>query len=865
MAYLGSSTNSLTTNKPFTKIFCPNRCVNQKSGYLIGLNTSSFVLCIVDIVSDIPLNELEIILNKMSFDQRILNSPLGGYAPKVIGEWVGYDKVLLSSPNNLHELDIWISMERSDQGDPVLRKIVCNEYKFQTSTQIVLHDDTSPYYYTSIPIKFESYFENLQQQKRFQASIKGSRNSSNTSAGNSVFAPKGTTSSSSSSSSSTTTSIIDSKKKQSDLESFLKQINCTNDIKIILKDCIQKYQQRKKQQEESLKKSTSSTTDSDTDSESTSNPSLFSKTLFTLKFRGSKSKASNSNNTSPTTTQVTSTSNSSLNSSLGIQKSSTSTSPTSSTNLLKNSNTLVPPQQQQKPQVKKKTIRDYLLLPWYFFIWILRLVLKLTEKILNLSTPFDNSRLKDLTTLGTHLDNRILQIKELYHQWQYLANKKYWTNNNQDRATFIEFHNTCWLLLNDMVLGILVGFILNYYCHSIIQIISKLNFYVNNDLFKSLILWIMGWPGGFKLNENLDNFFGRLILYYIDKWNLITTTISPHGVLVLKIISVSGIFGVSFFISVLVDLFYIFSMHVTVFYGVSARFYLLQLRLLNSLWNLFRGKKFNPLRKRIDSVDFDVNQLLLGTLLFTLIFFLFPTTIIYYFFLAMFKSIVSIVQGLFVLLLHLINTFPLFNLLIYLMDPKYIPGGVTICLKHQKSTSPKIQSQTPNSNTLQSPTIPSSPSTTPTLLNSPKTTHHTRNLSGTLLPLLNEQKSPIPIGNSSNSNNNSNYSSSSSSVVKFNIPSQPTSPNTTGSSIVNIKYLNSNPHHHHHHRRNLSLSTQNSPIPRVGQLEITYFTIKIQPSGILSFFAPTIQLFQYVLNTYRPGKLIKGLFTGSLK
>jgi hypothetical protein len=28
----------------------------------------------------------------------------------------------------------------------------------------------------------------------------------------------------------------------------------------------------------------------------------------------------------------------------------------------------------------------------------------------------------------------------------------------------------------------------------------------------------MGWPAGFKLNDNLDNFFGQVFLFYIDKW-----------------------------------------------------------------------------------------------------------------------------------------------------------------------------------------------------------------------------------------------------------------------------------------------------------------------------------------------------------
>lgn len=42
------------------------------------------------------------------------------------------------------------------------------------------------------------------------------------------------------------------------------------------------------------------------------------------------------------------------------------------------------------------------------------------------------------------------------------------------------------------------------------------------------------------------------------------------------------------------------------------------------------GKKRNMLRHRIDSCDYDLDQLLLGTILFTLLTFLFPTIIVYY-------------------------------------------------------------------------------------------------------------------------------------------------------------------------------------------------------------------------------------------
>ena len=64
---------------------------------------------------------------------------------------------------------------------------------------------------------------------------------------------------------------------------------------------------------------------------------------------------------------------------------------------------------------------------------------------------------------------------------------------------------------------------------------------------------------------------------------------------------------------------------------VCFRLYRLQVCALGSLWRLFRGKKQNLLRHRVDSVAYDIDQLFVGTLLFTILLFLLPTTALYYF------------------------------------------------------------------------------------------------------------------------------------------------------------------------------------------------------------------------------------------
>ena len=84
-------------------------------------------------------------------------------------------------------------------------------------------------------------------------------------------------------------------------------------------------------------------------------------------------------------------------------------------------------------------------------------------------------------------------------------------------------------------------------------------------------------------------------------------------------------------ISLFSDLVSLLTLHIYSFYIASARIFNWQLTIIISLFHLFRGKKRNVLRDRIDSCDYDLDQLLLGTIMFTLLAFLFPTVMVFYF------------------------------------------------------------------------------------------------------------------------------------------------------------------------------------------------------------------------------------------
>jgi phosphatidylinositol glycan class Q protein len=139
-------------------------------------------------------------------------------------------------------------------------------------------------------------------------------------------------------------------------------------------------------------------------------------------------------------------------------------------------------------------------------------------------------------------------------------------------------------------------------------------------------------------------------------------------------IGFSSFAGASMPIAMVSDLLSVLTIHIYSFYLASARIFHWQLNILQSLFHLFRGKKHNVLRNRIDSCDYDLDQLLVGTILFTLLFFLLPTVIVFYLNFAIARMIIISLKAGFDTLLSCLNHFPLFALMLRVKDPRRLPG-----------------------------------------------------------------------------------------------------------------------------------------------------------------------------------------------
>ncbi|KAI8993400.1 N-acetylglucosaminyl transferase component-domain-containing protein [Pilobolus umbonatus] len=315
------------------------------------------------------------------------------------------------------------------------------------------------------------------------------------------------------------------------------------------------------------------------------------------------------------------------------------------------------------------------------FLSILFLALNMAEVTLHLLTMrlpkfiLNGVAVKDLFAGAQQIDLRLQQLFFWPRQYMMLR-KRNWANTAKTRAYYISFYNSMWLVANDIIIGLAIGsFLMANHQILAIKLHGILHKYTVKSL-QSMMFWFLESPAGLKLNHELGSFLSELFLWLFRLWTLCIQAIEPYTPRIIRIIGVSGIFGVTMVISLSSDFLALMTLHVYCFYMVAARIFNWQLVILNSLFNLFRGKKRNVLRNRIDSCDYDLDQLLLGTSLFTLLTFLFPTVVIYYATFALSRVGVIILQAIMETILAFFNHFPLFAIMLRIKDPERLPGGL---------------------------------------------------------------------------------------------------------------------------------------------------------------------------------------------
>ncbi len=247
-------------------------------------------------------------------------------------------------------------------------------------------------------------------------------------------------------------------------------------------------------------------------------------------------------------------------------------------------------------------------------------------------------------------------------------------------APYIGLWNAIWLIANDVILGHAASVLLVQNAAMLAGVGRGLvEGYLVNGVFW-LLSWLESWPVGLKLNTELSLFFSDAYASLTHAWHsqALAYVLPRLEALVLATAVVGRWMGVTMVLCVMQDVVSICTLHITMFYTLSSRTLRAFVYVLSALFDVFRGKKRNALRGgRLDDARYELDQLVLGTLLFTLMAFLMPTVYVYYlaFGVARF-GVVALEVGVIQTCLGLLNHLPLFALMLRIKDSHRLPAGV---------------------------------------------------------------------------------------------------------------------------------------------------------------------------------------------
>ncbi|XP_026317540.1 phosphatidylinositol N-acetylglucosaminyltransferase subunit Q isoform X2 [Hyposmocoma kahamanoa] len=150
------------------------------------------------------------------------------------------------------------------------------------------------------------------------------------------------------------------------------------------------------------------------------------------------------------------------------------------------------------------------------------------------------------------------------------------------------------------------------------------------NLLHTLLKWLMGAPAGLKLNNAFNKMLGQYFSYHIQLWWLFLEVSGEKLDTILNVYHYLGYLGFTFQAAIISDMICIATFHSYCIYVYAARLFNMQVSGLIALLRLFVGRKYNPLRGGIDSCEYTNQELFVGTVAFTILLLLLPTTTMYY-------------------------------------------------------------------------------------------------------------------------------------------------------------------------------------------------------------------------------------------
>ena len=254
------------------------------------------------------------------------------------------------------------------------------------------------------------------------------------------------------------------------------------------------------------------------------------------------------------------------------------------------------------------------------------------------------------------------------------------------QIVWIDLNSFIYSLRVDIALGCFVGVIIYMNAENIVTFLWHEVYRIQSSLIVDALEWFKHSPGGIKLNSLITNKMGLVLQMIVQIFVSIICWSRSFHIAVIKFLACIGSFGFTAQLVFAMDVVRLLTLHIAVLHRLLSVFHQLQIRLLNSLWLLFQGKKKNILRKRVDTGQFDSDQFLMGILLFAIVLFFFPSFAVYFYLFALAQLCIVSSQCAALVFTIAIKDFPFYSLALHYSHCNMICDGVQVQLMSSSSS-----------------------------------------------------------------------------------------------------------------------------------------------------------------------------------
>ncbi|XP_073945345.1 phosphatidylinositol glycan anchor biosynthesis class Q isoform X2 [Choristoneura fumiferana] len=250
------------------------------------------------------------------------------------------------------------------------------------------------------------------------------------------------------------------------------------------------------------------------------------------------------------------------------------------------------------------------------------------------------------TMFGQHIVNCINLA-----YWLFISLKK-------DKKVSIKQGNLIIAVIMDIMLGYFILQLVTLNEKELSEALMGVLEKLVNYLY-TLLKWLMGAPAGLKLNNAFNKMLGKYFSYHTQLWWLFLDVTGEKLDVILHLFHYIGLFNI-------------------------------QVSGLIALLRLFVGRKYNPLRGGIDSCEYTNQELFVGTVAFTILLLLMPTTAMYYAVFTLFRLLSLVVQHILTKLIYLMHTQPTYVIALWLTKSNKVAGNILMEVVSSEDASPVI-------------------------------------------------------------------------------------------------------------------------------------------------------------------------------